>query len=146
MGTIEKRFFWIMMCISMILVHIMFIVMEVNVYQYLFWPYIIGMIGIVIFAAIVFARMETIIKKVGPKAVIKQCKKIMSSIPFWGLFVIVTVLFAIDFYLLGQFFIPQNPILSLTTWSIFLLLLLYLTLTVAVVYAMRAAIINKTKD
>lgn len=144
MGAIERRLFWIMMCISMLLVHIMFIVLDVNVYQYLFWPYVTCVIGIVIFAAIVSSRMETIIKKVGLNPVIKQVKKITSSIPFWGLFVMITVLFAVDFYLLGQFFIPQNPILGLTTGSIALLLLLYLILTGTLVYVMRAAIINKT--
>jgi len=146
MGTIERRFFWIMICISMLLVHITFIVFDVNVYQYLFWPYIMGMISIIVFAAVVCGRMENLMKKIGPDPVIKQVKKIMSSISFWGLFVIITALFAMDFYLLGQLFIPQDPASGITNSIIIFLLLVHLITTVVASYIMRIVISSKTKN
>lgn len=125
MGTIEKRFFWIMMCFALLIVHILFVILDVNVYQELFWPYVIGLIGIVVLAAIVFSRMEILMKRIGTKVLVAKYKKILGSFSFWGIFIAFTLLLFIDAYAFGQFFLPEDQVTKLflpelNEWFIYL--------------------------
>jgi hypothetical protein len=143
MGTIENRFYWVMMWFALLIVHILFINLDVNVYREMFWPSAIAFVLIIIFAVIAFSRMETLMKSVGTKVLIAKYKKILGSFSFWGLFLVFTLLLYIDAYALGQFFLPADQatklfLPDLNEWFIYLPF--SIAATIAIVHFLKATI------
>ncbi|MCF7834620.1 hypothetical protein K9M48_00995 [Candidatus Gracilibacteria bacterium] len=108
MEKLQKNFFWVSVCASLLLVHITFIVFDVNVYMNLFWPYIVLTITTLILAAIVFSKMERIMKEIGPEIVIAKYKRLSSSMSFWGIFVLLFISLLSFIFSFGQLFLPRN--------------------------------------
>ncbi len=151
MKIIERNLFWIVVCVSLLFVQISFIIFEVNIYNYLFWPYVFTSCGIVILAVIVFYRFDTLMCKLGPDIIISKYKKVLKTPYFILLFLLFTFLICIDIYTFGQLFIPEeimshfitgsNPLIG---WLICFLFTLFLTIVVSI--PMRAIIKEKIAD
>lgn len=125
MKPIEKNFFWVVICFALLAVHVMLIVFDANIYSYWFWPYVVSLVSIVILITIVFSGMEKLMGKVGLKLLISKYIKILSTVEFWGIFILLTVLFYIDAYSFGQLFLPTEQVTKfllpdLNEWIIYL--------------------------
>jgi len=150
MKKLARNFFWVTICVSLVLIHILFVLFEVNIYEYLFWPYALVMFGTLILAVIVFSNMEDIMKEFGPNFVLSKHKKVLSSFEFWIVFIFFTLLLYTSIYSLGQLFVPQEYVQKVifvqkdafVGWA-FVCFPLSIILTIIMTYFMKLVIRGK---